>query len=408
MPSQKYESGQLNSVLNSLFKKNASGILSLKTQVSSWTNQRTCILMLRHGALVYGELNASKIPNNHEICKMLGDRLKPNIINAALSVATEKISNPSSVRELTELLVKMKVFTWQEVEAFVMNRVVLILEQFLAHPGKAQWQASNDFDLSYGQDQHGLNWSDIKQEILQRQQEWKQYAPTIPSMDAIPIVTREQLQQISDRNISRHLSESANGKNTLVDIAEKMDKDPLKIAKSYANWTNNGWVSFGNSDRNQTVNNAKAKIQLIQDAIKSKNISPSPSDDTVSQNTDKNLPIVLSVDDSPIVQISIKRALQEQYKVLLANNAADALKMLDRYSVQLMLLDLTMPDIDGLEFCKMVRQIDKFNDLPIIMVTARDGLVNKMKGHIAGTSKYLTKPFQPEQLREAVAKYIHT
>jgi twitching motility two-component system response regulator PilG len=41
------------------------------------------------------------------------------------------------------------------------------------------------------------------------------------------------------------------------------------------------------------------------------------------------------------------------------------------------------------------------------MVTARDGLINKMKGHIAGTSKYLTKPFKPEELREVVRQYIN-
>lgn len=65
-----------------------------------------------------------------------------------------------------------------------------------------------------------------------------------------------------------------------------------------------------------------------------------------------------------------------------------------------------MPDVDGLEFCKTIRQMSKFRDLPIVMVTARDGLIDKMKGQIAGTNKYLTKPFQPEELQEVVKKYI--
>ena len=65
-----------------------------------------------------------------------------------------------------------------------------------------------------------------------------------------------------------------------------------------------------------------------------------------------------------------------------------------------------MPDVDGLEFCKTIRAIPKFQDLPIVMVTARDGLVNKMRGRIAGTDKYITKPFEPEELRQVVSQYI--
>ena len=412
MSSQKYESGQLNSILESSFAKNASGILSLQTQVSHWHTQRNCILMLRHGALVYGEINVSKIPSNKEICQALGKQFKPELINAALSVAADKITSPNSVRELLELLTKMRVFTWQEVEALVLNQVVLILEQFLSNPGQARWQATDSFDLSYGVDQHGLNWLDIKQEISQRQQKWHQYAPTIPRMDAIPFVSLEQLEKISDRNVKKHLTSSADGKNTLFDIADKMGKDPLKVAKSYINWSNNGWVSLGIAPKEkvgQTVNGAKSKIQSMRNQIKSQdssaNINKTAS--IVPNSSDqKSLPIVLSVDDSAIIQISIKRALQEQYQVLLANKAADALKMLNENPVELLLLDLTMPDVDGLEFCKTVRKIDKFQDLPIVMVTARDGFVNKMKGQIAGSSRYLTKPFKPEELREVVGEYI--
>ena len=65
-----------------------------------------------------------------------------------------------------------------------------------------------------------------------------------------------------------------------------------------------------------------------------------------------------------------------------------------------------MPEIDGLELCRTVRSIPQFRDLPIIMVTARDGFFDKVKGKFAGSSDYLTKPFDAEQLRQIVAKYI--
>ena len=405
MSSQNYESGKLNSILESLFKKKTSGILSLKTQVTHWHSQKSCILIARDGALTYGDINISQVPTSEEICQVLGKQLKPDLINAALRVATDKSRNPSSVRELLELLTKMKLFTWQEVETLIIKKLILILEQFLSQPGVAKWQSSSDFDLDYGEDRHALNWLKIKQEIEQRQQKWNHYKPAIPSMGAIPFVTPEQLAKISDRNVRNHLKSLANGKNTLFDIAEKMGKDPLKVAKSYVNWVNNGWVDFDSnvSIQSNSATTASTSPEKPISSLTEKSASLPTSN---GDGNSKKLPIVLSVDDSAIIQISIKRALQENYQVLLANKAADALSMLNEHPVQLLLLDLTMPDIDGLEFCKIVRKIDKFQDLPIVMVTARDGLVNKMKGHIAGSSRYLTKPFKPEQLRKVVGEYI--
>jgi CheY-like chemotaxis protein len=120
----------------------------------------------------------------------------------------------------------------------------------------------------------------------------------------------------------------------------------------------------------------------------------------------QELPTILSVDDSPIVQTMIKRSLGDRYNVLLASNAVDALNLLNTKPVALLLLDVTMPDIDGLEMCRTVRSIPKFRDLPVVMLTARDGLVDKMKGQIAGTNRYLTKPFDKEKLLEVVGEFV--
>ncbi len=394
MSSKTYQSNQLIFILDSLFKKKSSGILSLKTQVDSWQQQRSGVLILRHGALVYG---GNQVPTSQECCRMIGEALKPNLIKAALSVANEKITNSESFIELLESLIRVRAFTWQEVEALMNIKVLLILEKFIYHPGEAQWETNNSFDLSYGKDGHSLDWSVIQRELKQRQHKWLSFAPNIPSMDAIPVVTTQQLKQINNLQVQDHFENSVDGKQTLVDIAEKMGKDPLNVAKSYFNWVNNGWVSFV-----QNPLNPQTRVESTEIA------SPALTPINSAQSQDNSsLPIVLSVDDSPIIQTTIKRALQEHYNVLLADKATEALKILNQNPVQLLLLDLTMPDVDGLEFCKTIRKIPKFQDLPIIMVTARDGLVNKMKGHIAGTSRYLTKPFKPEELREIVRQYIN-
>ena len=402
MLSKIYQSNQLISILDSLIKDSTTGVLSITTNVSFWQKQRSSVVILRDGKLIYGDTH---FRNNQELCKWLGETLKPGLIKAALSVAKEKIANPDSVVELLELLIKMRVFTWQEVEALITIKVVLILEKISHHSGEIQWERVDkldNFDLSYGQDGHGLDWSNICQKLNQRRQKWLSYATKVPSMDAIPVVTPEQLKQIDNPQVKEHFKKSVNGKNTLVDIAESMGKDPLSIAKSYFTWANKGWVSVIAIPPDRATNQDASKSSDSLAQIKERTVKSVPA----SSPDNPNLPTVLSVDDSSIVQISIKRALNDRYNVLLADRATKALEILERHSVDLMLLDLTMPDIDGLEFCRMVRQIPEFRELPIVMVTARDGLVNKMKGHIAGTSRYLTKPFSPEQLRETVEQLI--
>lgn len=65
-----------------------------------------------------------------------------------------------------------------------------------------------------------------------------------------------------------------------------------------------------------------------------------------------------------------------------------------------------MPDIDGIEFCKTVRGISKFRDLPVIMLTAKDGLIDKVKGQMAGSTHYLTKPVRKEKLLNVIEKNL--
>ncbi|MGI0485005.1 response regulator [Pantanalinema rosaneae CENA516] len=117
---------------------------------------------------------------------------------------------------------------------------------------------------------------------------------------------------------------------------------------------------------------------------------------------------VLAVDDSPVMQELIRRALVSHYQVLVADNAVDALSTLSREDIIVLLLDVSMPDIDGLELCRTIRNLPQFQALPIVMLTARDRAFDKIQGRLAGATEYLTKPFDAEQLCAVVGKYIKT
>lgn len=107
---------------------------------------------------------------------------------------------------------------------------------------------------------------------------------------------------------------------------------------------------------------------------------------------------VLVVDDERALRNSLRRSLAlDGYRVLLADNGRQALTMLAIEQVDVVVLDINMPGLDGLEVCKTARASG--NRVPILMLTARTQLDDRVDGLEAGADDYLTKPFALAELR---------
>jgi twitching motility two-component system response regulator PilG len=118
---------------------------------------------------------------------------------------------------------------------------------------------------------------------------------------------------------------------------------------------------------------------------------------------------ILAVDDSPVMRQLIQKTLSGQYRVLLADNATDALTTIyQEPAIALVLLDVSMPGIDGLELCRTVRSLPQFQQLPIVMLTGRDKAFDRVQGQLAGASEYLTKPFNEAELRAVLDQWLHS
>lgn len=115
-------------------------------------------------------------------------------------------------------------------------------------------------------------------------------------------------------------------------------------------------------------------------------------------------PIVLAVDDSPIIQALIKQALEVEYRVITTGSPVEALSLIYHEPISVLLLDVTMPEIDGLELCRTVRNLPQFKTLPIVMITSKDTPFDKVQGRLAGATEYFTKPFDAAQLRSVILK----
>jgi two-component system response regulator MprA len=106
---------------------------------------------------------------------------------------------------------------------------------------------------------------------------------------------------------------------------------------------------------------------------------------------------VLVVDDEPAVRESLERSLRfEGYEVGSARDGVEALEAVSRDRPDIVVLDVMMPRMDGLETCRQLRA--RGDDLPVLMLTARDGLADRVSGLDVGADDYLVKPFALEEL----------
>ncbi len=119
------------------------------------------------------------------------------------------------------------------------------------------------------------------------------------------------------------------------------------------------------------------------------------------------IPTVLVVDDSPTVRKIVQMTLQREHiRVITASDALSALTAVADEMPALILLDIQLPRMDGYNICQIIRKHMQFRSIPIIMLSGKDGLFDKMRGRLAGSTEYLTKPFDSGELVQTVKKYL--
>lgn len=116
---------------------------------------------------------------------------------------------------------------------------------------------------------------------------------------------------------------------------------------------------------------------------------------------------VLVVDDSTSVRKLISLTLaQEGYDVLEASDGEEGVGLLADNDIRLVITDLNMPKVNGIELTQQIRQLEKYRFVPIIMLTTETEAAKKQQGKDAGVSAWIVKPFQPERLVTLVRMVI--
>jgi twitching motility two-component system response regulator PilG len=112
---------------------------------------------------------------------------------------------------------------------------------------------------------------------------------------------------------------------------------------------------------------------------------------------------VLVIDDSNTIRRSAEMFLRQAgFDVILAEDGFDALAKINDHQPRVIFVDIMMPRLDGYQTCALIKQNPQLKSTPVIMLSSKDGVFDRARGRLAGSDRYLTKPFTKEGLVQAV------
>jgi twitching motility two-component system response regulator PilG len=116
---------------------------------------------------------------------------------------------------------------------------------------------------------------------------------------------------------------------------------------------------------------------------------------------------ILVIDDSNTIRRSAEMYLRQAgFDVILAEDGFDALAKISDHQPRVIFVDIMMPRLDGYQTCALIKQNPHLKATPVIMLSSKDGVFDRARGRLAGSDRYLTKPFTREALVDTVHEYV--
>ncbi|MEM1279933.1 MAG: response regulator [Cyanobacteria bacterium P01_H01_bin.152] len=214
-------------------------------------------------------------------------------------------------------------------------------------------------------------------------QSWNQFYPHIQSPHQCPAIVQQLQPDESANQATAPLLKLMDGQTSIQQIARYLNKGVVTVAKGLYPYV-------------------RQSIIHLPDLPVAIPPTESPEDWHATQ-----VPRIVCVDDGITIRQAIEQILDEHgYEATSIGNPLRALSLLFQLRPDLILCDIAMPELEGYQLCAMLRQSTIFRQTPIIMLTGKDGFIDRVKARMAGATDYLTKPFGAHELLTLVEKYV--
>ena len=262
------------------------------------------------------------------------------------------------------------------------------------------------------QDSIDLGWVVVRaervwQQVFQDWQAWKQADLADISPNLAPKILRaDQLRQQTSPSAYRNLTAFADGTQTLPDLAVKLNQKALPLTHSLAPYIRKNLIGLIEiDDLKSSITPRKIVDNKHQD--NGKNASPNPPVSSSSSQSKKG--IIAYIDDSRIDTQMMGYILEEAgYQFVSIQDSVQALVTLLENKPDLIFLDLVMPVANGYEICSQIRRVSVFQDIPVIILTGNDGIVDRVRAKMVGASGFLPKPITQQKVLSTLQKYLPT
>jgi len=115
---------------------------------------------------------------------------------------------------------------------------------------------------------------------------------------------------------------------------------------------------------------------------------------------------VMVIDDSKTIRRTAETLLKKAgCQVITASDGFEALSLVADTHPDLIFVDIMMPRLDGYQTCALIKHNEMYRDIPVIMLSSKDGLFDRARGRLVGSDQYLTKPFSREELLDAIRRF---
>lgn len=218
-------------------------------------------------------------------------------------------------------------------------------------------------------------------------QAWKNAKLTAYSPNKSPRIKQsEPLEKSVSPSVYQALSNLLNGRYTLHDLAIQMKRDIVQVTRPLLPYIQSGWVELINIPDFPTPVKNSVPTSVIRSA---------------------KAPLIACVDDSPLVCQTMAHLLTSAgYQFCSVSDGLRAIATLLARKPDVIFLDLIMPNTNGYEICTQLRKLSMFRDIPIIILTGNDGIVDQVRARLVGASDFLSKPINPEIVINVINKHL--
>jgi two-component system, chemotaxis family, response regulator PixG len=193
------------------------------------------------------------------------------------------------------------------------------------------------------------------------------------------------------------------GQRTFWDVAMRMRRPLPEVLKSILPLIHQGLIAFNDiPDLNNPFVRAPAPEVTTAATVPAKvNMTAAPAPSRVRKG------MIACIDDSPMIGEQIKEILQPfGYEVKVITNPLQGIATLLQDKPDLIFLDLVMPNTNGYELCTFLRKTSAFQNLPIVILTGHDGVIDRMRAKMAGASDFMSKPPDAMKVLQMVEKHL--